>query len=136
MIMYLLIKKKADSIALKWCSDQNMEYIFEITEKNKRVKKIDFSEAIFDYKQKQYKSCALVLFSLIDAILIKLQSVIIKGRRRKVGLNAVNEARKRTKDDLNTELLFTVMFYMNLFACLEKVFEGGKDFKNTASRYK
>lgn len=123
-------KKTADSVALKRCSDQNMEYIFEITEKNKRVKKTDFSEAIFDYKQKQYKSCALVLFSLIDAILIKLQKPSsLKGRRRKVGLNAVNEARKRTKDDLNTELLFTAMFYMNLFACLEKVFEGGKDFK-------
>lgn len=123
-------KKSADSIALKQCSGQKMERIFEVIEKNKRVKKTDFCEAIFDYKHKQYKSSALILFSLIDALLIRLQKKsALDGKRRKVGLNAVNEAKKRTENDLNTELLFTAMFCTNLFACLEKVFEGGKDFK-------
>ena len=54
----------------------------------------------------------------------------LDGKRRKVGLGAVNAAQKRTETDLNTELFFTHMFCTNLFVCLGKVFEGGKDFKN------
>ena len=124
-------KKTADAIALKQCSAQEMEEIFEFISKNKRVKKVDFKEAVFDYKHRQYKSCALILFSLVDAVLIRLQKKSdLNGKRRKVGLNAVSEARKRTETDVNIKLFFCAMFYTNLFACLEKVFEGGKDFKN------
>lgn len=123
-------KKAADNIAIKQCSTQTMEQVFEITCRNKRVKKSDFEEAVFDYRHKQYKSCALMLFSLVDATLIRLQKKSnLNGQRRKVGLCAVSEAKKRTATDINTGLFFTAMFCTNLFACLEKVFEGGKDFK-------
>lgn len=124
-------KKSADTIALKQCSGQKMEQIFEIISETKRVKKIDFEEAVFDYNHKQYKSCAFILFSLVDAVLIRLQKKSdLNGKRRKVGLSAVSEAKKRTETDINTQMLFIAMFYTNLFVCLEKVFEGGKDFKN------
>ena len=108
-----------------------MEQIFEIISETKRVKKADFEEAVFDYNHRQYKSCALILFSLVDAVLIRLQKKSdLNGKRRKVGLSAVSEAKKRTETDINTQMLFIAMFYTNLFACLEKVFESGKDFKN------
>ncbi len=124
-------KKSADIIALKQCSGQKMEQIFEIISETKRVKKADFEEAVFDYNHRQYKSCALILFSLVDAVLIRLQKKSdLNGKRRKVGLSAVSEAKKRTETDINTQMLFIAMFYTNLFACLEKVFESGKDFKN------
>ena len=124
-------KKSADIIALKQCSGQKMEQIFEIISETKRVKKIDFEEAVFDYNHKQYKSCVFILFSLVDAVLIRLQKKSdLNGKRRKVGLSAVSEAKKRTEADINTQMLFIAIFYTNLFACLEKVFEGGKDFKN------
>ena len=124
-------KKSAEAIALKQCSGQKMEQIFEIISETKRVKKIDFEEAVFDYNHKQYKSCAFILFSLVDAVLIRLQKKSdLNGKRRKVGLSAVSEAKKRTETDINTQMLFIAIFYTNLFACLEKVFEGGKDFKN------
>lgn len=124
-------KKSADAIALKQCSGQKMEQIFEIISEIKRVKKADFEEAVFDYNHRQYKSCALILFSLVDAVLIRLQKKSdLNGKRRKVGLSAVSEAKKRTETDINTQMLFIAMFYTNLFACLEKVFESGKDFKN------
>ena len=124
-------KKTVDNIALKRYSKEKMEQIFEMIRESKRVKKLDFEEAVFDYQHKQYKSCALILFSLIDALLIRLQKKSnLDGKRRKVGLGAVNAAQKRTETDLNTELFFTHMFCTNLFVCLGKVFEGGKDFKN------
>ena len=66
-------KKSADTIALKQCSGQKMKQIFEIISETRRVKKADFEEAVFDYNHRQYKSCALILFSLVDAVLIRLQ---------------------------------------------------------------
>lgn len=124
-------KKSADNIALKQCSGQKMEQIFEIISETKRVKKLDFEEAVFGYRHGQYKSCAFILLSLVDAVLIRLQKKSdLKGKRREVGSNAVSKAKKRTETDINTQMLFIAMFYTNLFACLEKVFESGKDFKN------
>ena len=124
-------KKSADAIALKQCSGQKMKQIFESISETKRVKKADFEEAVFDYNHRQYKSCALILFSLVDAVLIRLQKKSdLKGKRREVGLRAVSKAKTRTETDINVQMLFIAMFYTNLFACLEKVFEGGKDFKN------
>lgn len=123
-------KKAADIMALKQCSGKKMEQIFEVILETKRVKKTDFREAVFDYKHKQYKSCALILFSLIDAILIRLQKKsTLGGKRRNVGIKAVHDAKKRTETDLNTKLFFSAMFCTNVFACLLKVFENGNDFQ-------
>ena len=123
-------KKTADSIAIRQCSTQTMEQIFDLISQTKRVKKSDIEEAVFDYKHKQYKSCAFILFSLVDAALIRLQRRSdLNGKRRQVGLGAVKQVRNRTETDVNKELFFSCLFIENLFACLEKVFESGKDFK-------
>lgn len=123
-------KKTADSIAVKQYTEQKMKEIFEDTRNCKRLKKMDFEEAVFDYKSKQYKSCALVLFSLIDAILIRLQKRSDLGERgRKVGLKAVNEVKKRTETDVDTRVFLTAIRCKSVFACLERMFESGKDFK-------
>lgn len=123
-------KKTADSIALRQCSTQTMEQIFDLISQTKRVKESDIEEAVFDYKHKQYKSCAFILFSLVDAALIRLQRRSdLNGKRRQVGLSAVKQVRNRTETDVNKELFFSCLFIENLFACLEKVFESGKDFK-------
>lgn len=119
-----------DIMALKQCPNKIMEQIFEVLLENKRTKKTDFREAVFDYRHKQYKSCAFILFALIDAILIRLQKKsTLDGKRRNVGLSAVRDAKKRTEIDVNTEVLYTALFCTNLFACLQKVFESGNDFR-------
>ena len=70
------------------------------------------------------------MFALIDAILIRLQKKsTLDGKRRNVGLSAVRDAKKRTEIDVNTEVLYTALFCTNLFACLQKVFESGNDFR-------
>lgn len=123
-------KKDADIMALKQCPNKIMEQIFEVLLENKRTKKTDFREAVFDYRHKQYKSCAFILVALIDAILIRLQKKsTLDGKRRNVGLSAVRDAKKRTEIDVNTEVLYTALFCTNLFACLQKVFESGNDFR-------
>lgn len=123
-------KKTADTIALEQCSNQTMEQIFKLIGETKGVKKSDIEEAVFDYEHKQYKSCAFILFSLMEAILIRRQGKsILNGKRRKVGLGAVLEAKKQIDVEENTEVLFKCLYLENIFACLEKVFESGKDFK-------
>ena len=114
-------KKSADIIALKQCSGQKMEQIFEIISETKRVKKADFEEAVFDYNHRQYKSCALVLFSLVDAVLVRLQKKSdLNGKRRKVGLSAVSEAKKRTETDINTQMLLLPCFIQIFSPVLKK----------------
>lgn len=123
-------KKSADAIANKQCSKENMQELFRITLDTRRVKKSDFTEAVSDFEQRRFKSCALILFSLIDSMLIRLQKRSeLNGKRRGVGKRAIDAAFERTEAELNTEMFNTAMFCTNLFACLRKVYEDGGDFK-------
>ena len=125
-------QKEADSVAMKYCSKRYIPLIFEEIRRCKRAKISDFEEAVFAFDSSKYKSCALLLFSLIDAQLIRLQKrsdFDDKQRRRKVGSGAINKTKARAEQDLSEGMLFTALFYENLFSCLLKVFEDGHDFK-------
>lgn len=125
-------KEDADSAALKNCRKKTMPLIFEGIRKRKKVRREDFEEAVFDFNNSEYKSCALILFTLIDAQLIRLQKKSdfdSTQKRRKVGAQAVIKAKTKAEDDLDKRMLFTAMFCSNLFACLFKVFENGNDFR-------
>ena len=125
-----LDKKSADALALKQCSQEKMTLLFGNISEHKRVKKADFAEAVFDFENKKYKSCALVIFALIDSTLIRLQKKSsLKGKRRNVGAKAVTMVKQRTEEDVNIEIFSINLFYVNLFSCLEKMFENGNDFK-------
>ncbi len=122
-------KKDADKKALK-CLNKP-EILFQEISSQKRVKQKDFTEAVEDFNEKRYKSCALLLFSLIDAQLIRFQrKAETQGRRRGVGLTAVSKAKERIGVDSHNDWFYLAMFFANLFGCLEKHFEKGNDFKN------
>lgn len=53
-------KKTADQIALKECSNASMKSVFKSISEMKHSKKIDFEEAVFDFDNRKYKSCALM----------------------------------------------------------------------------
>lgn len=121
-------KKDADKTALQGCKDT--ELLFQDLCEHRRAKKSDLGEAIADFKDRRYKSCALVLFALIDAQLIRFQrKKETKGNRRGVGSRAVKRAIERVGIDEQTDGLFSALYYANLFSCLGKVFEDGNDFK-------
>lgn len=122
-------KKDADSKALKCLKEP--ELLFQEICSHNRVKKSDLTEAVNDFNDKRYKSCALILLSLIDAQLIRFQRMEeTQGNGRKVGYKAVLKAQNRIGYKEHHEWLFLAMYYENLFACLEKIFESGNDFKN------
>lgn len=115
-------QKEANEIAMSYCSKSDMLDLFESTKKLKGCKKKDFEEAIFDFQNKKYKSCAMILFSLIDAKLIRMQRKedIKKGKKfRETGLSAAKIIEKRIENehDINQKLTL-LLFHKNLFTCI------------------
>ena len=91
----------------------------------------DYEEAIFNFKNKKYKSCAMILLSLIDAKLIRMQRKEDRNKgRRSTGFSAIKNIEKRIDAEENIEKkLLLFLLYKNLFACLKEIFANGDDFK-------
>lgn len=123
---------KANKVALKYCTNEEMNALFDDLREMKRVKKSDLEEAIFDYKNSKYKSSALILFGLIDARLIRLQRKEdrnAKGRRA-VGASAAKKLFSRIEKEQDIKKKCFLLFnFLNVNSCLQKVFEDGDDFK-------
>ena len=119
--------KTAHKAAMIYCKKNDIESLFSDLCEMKGIKKSDVEEAIFDFDHGQYKSCALILFALIDAKLIRLQST---KKQRKVGKGAVDLLMKKTEAKTDIEQMFILLlYYENLIACLLKMFEKANDFR-------
>ena len=122
-------RAEADKLALGYCRDT--EQLFKSLRESCGVRKRDLEEAIADFNGKRYKSCAMLLFSLIDGKLIRFQGRANPSAksRRKVGKGAAESLQKQIETASPQKGLFAAMFDANLFACLATVFADGKDFK-------
>lgn len=125
--------KDANKKIKMWCKKEDIETLFKFLHIVEGVKKNDLEEAISLYYSRKYKSCAMLLFSLIDAKLIRLQrkeDVSEKTKRRCSGASAIKKIKQRieTEQDINETFLLLLSF-VNLFACMEVFFEDAKDFK-------
>lgn len=74
-------QETANSIVMQYCKPHNTEEIFAEVENQKHVRKSDLREAKFCFDNKKYKSCAMLLFAMTDARLIRLFDKIEKKRR-------------------------------------------------------
>lgn len=123
-------KKEADRAAIRECSKKQLSSLFQITIESRRCRKADFEEAVSNFQEKRYKSCAHLLVALIESKIIRLQKPSELGNsRRAVGERAVRKAEARVKQSTSEDMLFTLLHIANLLACLSKLFEDGKDFK-------
>lgn len=122
-------KIDADNYALKVCNKDNMEFLFNELKSNKKVSSKNISEAIMCYNNKCYKACSLILFSLIDRKLIKLQKNQTE-ENIKTGTGAIcvfkKKVEKENKEDIS--LLYFYLIKINLFQALFKIFEGTENF--------
>ena len=119
--------KDAHKMAMRFCKKDDMQALFTELREMKGVKKSDLEEAIFDYENGKYKSCALILFALIDAKLIRIQNT---EKSRQVGKGAVQLFAQRIKNDKDIEKTFiTLLYFENIVSCLSKMFERGNDFR-------
>ena len=126
-------KKESDEVMIQYCNDNQMQIIFEETINLPGVKKSDYKEAISDYENQNYKSCALLLFSLIESKLIRMQKrseLNTKRQRREVGTRAAkilfDKEIKRIVANNKYSLLFRAE---NIYSCLKVFFKDGNDFK-------
>lgn len=109
------------------CSLQGLESIFDQLREQK-INHEDLESAIFCFRNRQYKACALMLFGLIDAKLIRVQ---LRGNgNRMVGAGAVRQLKTRFEGSKDKQVFYAMLFCSNLFACLETIFAYGNDFKN------
>ena len=121
--------KEADKIALQYFDKDGMEHLFSNLKK-KRIKKEDINSAIYCFENKQYKACALLLFGIIDAKLIRLQSIRKTEKRRKVGGKAVKELETKYREKMDEEyFLYHMLYATGLLSCLNTFFADGNDFR-------
>lgn len=119
----------ADKQMKRFCSNKALQNLWAMTRKLSNCKKSDFDEAIFAFEQKKYKSCALLLFSLIDAKLIRFQKRFHDDSQIQVGTKAVHYFEKRYQDEYTVDfsLLPNLAFY-NTLICLREVYKPYQNF--------
>ena len=115
--------KEANKVAIQYCTAAEMEKVFDELGKWK-LNHRDLESAIFCYKNKQYKACALLLCGMIESKLIRQQS----DAKRPVGAGAVARL-KENYDGSGEKILAEAMFTYNLLSYLETLFAKGKGFK-------
>lgn len=125
-------RKDANKAALALCGAKEMKELFSKLRETKGIKKSDLEEAVLDFQNKQYKSCAMMVFSMIDAKLIRLQRNEDRNpntKRRSSGKAAAEKLLKRIKEEKRIEqTVFLLLSYESIFACLQSVFKDGGDF--------
>ena len=117
---------EADKVAMRYCSNADMQKLFSVLEEVCTRKK-DIREAISCYNARQYKACALIIFSIIDSRLIRLQRK--NTEKCSVGAGAIAKYKKIVKQQTSDSgKLFLSLSYANLFSCLFTVLEDTNNF--------
>lgn len=99
-----------------------IEKLFDVI-KGYFPKNKDFESAVFCFLNRQYKACALILFSLIDSICIRAQN---RTEKLKTGMGAIKKLVKQSKN--HDENLFQMLQGINLFSCLTVLFQDTGNF--------
>ena len=123
-------QRSANKVAMEYCRPEHIEWIFSELKSDKHVRKDDLEEAKFCFDNKRYKACVMVLFSMIDARLIRLMRKVGKEQQRPSGKAAANcliDYIKREYDEANR--LFMVLRLTGLQVCYDCIFARGGDFK-------
>ena len=122
--------KEANDFFVPYTTKSKMNELFIVLSKMKRIKKSDLQEAIACFNEKHYKSCAMILFSMMDARLIRLQDKAEEGEMRPSGIAAAQILFKRIRvQSIDQDVFYTLLNHRNILSALESVFKGGKDFK-------
>ena len=130
-------RNDANRKAHAYCKSKDIQDLFSSLRNMNGVKKSDLEEAIFDFEQRKYKSCILVLFGLMDSKLIRLQREDDRNKRngkRPVGRTAAMNLFRHIQEETNIDTQVHRLFeFQNIYACLLCVFADGDDFINQPS---
>ncbi len=116
----------ADAFMLQFCSSEDMVRIFSDLRNHEKIDKNDLEEAINCYNQKYYKACSLLLLSMVDGILIKLQQQ--KTNPSKKEYRTVNKANSQLKEKSIKKSTFICLQSIITTSCVIKIYESPEDF--------
>lgn len=108
--------KEANEKALScFRTKKQMEEFWKAFDSVEKIKRSDFEEAIKDFDNRCYKSCAMMLYSLIDGRLIRLQG---GPKTEKENLESAKKTKKSLLDIvgllLSIESITSVMKFMKM----------------------
>ncbi|MBR4910549.1 MAG: hypothetical protein IKZ47_04420 [Clostridia bacterium] len=120
----------ADRYALKICTKENTIALLNMLRKQDLPKK-DFEEAVVCYSNRCYKSCAMMLYSIIDGKIIKLQKYFGENTDHLIvcGKKGISFLKKKVNEKTNiNNTVFFILYYSCLINCLSVFFEEGYNF--------
>lgn len=122
-------QKDANRRAMQYCRKHNIEQVFHALEGKKYVRKADLQEAQFCFEHRKYKACSMILFSMIDARLIRLLKTQ-ENKQRPSGKAAAKYILEHVEKEYdNAQRLFFTLRLENLKSCYDCIFAKGDDFK-------
>ncbi|MCC8076532.1 MAG: hypothetical protein LIO95_11455 [Clostridiales bacterium] len=125
-------RESANKQAMTFCKKADMEKLFDMFQE-RHINKADLEEAIICFHQRLYKSCALLLFSMIDAKLIRLQrKQDLNGKMRNTGKRAAKDMYDKVEALANKDPSFPFAWYLraiNVYECICTYFAYGGDFR-------
>lgn len=117
-----------------YCNAKNITSLFDKISAESRVHLDDFNTAKELFLNRSYKSCAQMLFSLIDGVYLRIQpSVDANNQWRKVGTNGIIRLKKTLNESEQNHLFFQQLLTINLISCLSTFYKSCNSFKNEPS---
>lgn len=114
----------ADAFMLQFCSSENMEHIFCDLRNHEKIDRKDLEEAIDCYNQKYYKACSLLILSMIDGFLLKLQQQKIKPS----DYRSVKTANTQLEKKSIKKSTFICLQSIITTSCVTKIYERPENF--------
>lgn len=112
--------------------DYNIEELFQYLLNNNCADKVGIDEAVFAFENQKYKSCILVMFSLIDNLLITNQkdtyNKSYKGYRKTGNGAAKNIIKDYESSKFYERSFYSIVYYTGLSECITAFFADGEDF--------
>ena len=125
-------REEADQKIMRECTNDNLEQFWNDIRDTKNCNIDDWDEAIANYKDERYKSCALLLYSMIEHLLIQAQKRN-NAKNCKTGDKAYEKLEEYWQQQKNIPRLrvhenFGEYINKNVYACLKVFFANGKNF--------
>lgn len=119
---------EADKLAMEYCTEEEISNLIEgLKEKIDSTR--EFEDAIISYNNQCYTACSMILFSIIDSFILRLQEYKETSNRREWRMlpSKYVEELKNISDENS---FLRQASYIAMLNAIATVYEGGNDFTN------
>ena len=119
--------EKSDLLMQQYCNEDEVSSLLSALN-NTDINKKDLDEAHFAFTHKKYKSCAMLLFSLIDKQLINMEFINENGNI-KTGCSAICALKKNGEKTYKDGSYLVYLQYILIMYCLIELFQNYPNFQ-------